>query len=120
MNRTGDAARLASESLPYLLEVNHRGKKIVVCHADFPEVEYAGDISDASLFDVIWSRSRINDINEGRPVSPEICGADFFIFGHTPMKKPLDYGNCKWIDTGAVFGNEITVVSLTANQMKGK
>lgn len=39
-------------------------------------------------------------------------GADHFWFGHTPLKRRYDSDNQHYIDTGAVFGGELTLVAL--------
>lgn len=41
-----------------------------------------------------------------------IRGADHFWFGHTPLLHRLDRENLHYIDTGAVFGGELTLVQL--------
>ncbi|THA09403.1 hypothetical protein [Rodentibacter pneumotropicus] len=38
--------------------------------------------------------------------------ADMFIFGHTPVRDPLKLGNRFYIDTGAVFNGNLTLVKL--------
>ena len=107
-----DLAKIASDELPYVIEISHKGKRFVVCHADYPEDEYTGDIDSKILFDVIWSRDRINKAMKNN-ASKEIVGADMFIFGHTPLRRPLQLDNCMWIDTGAVFGKELTIIELS-------
>ncbi len=114
-----DLAKLADEELPYVMEIHHRGKVIVMCHANYPSNEYTGKIDKHDLFDIVWDRSRIDDFKRNKP-SEEINGADLFVFGHTPLRAPLQVDNCLWIDTGAVFGKEMTVIELTADQLRGK
>ena len=59
---------------------------------------------------VIWNRERVSDAQDGI-VSP-IAGADLFIFGHTPARQPLKYANQMYIDTGAVFCGNLTLVQV--------
>lgn len=106
-----DLAKIAESELPYVIELNHKGKKFVICHADFPSNEYSGEIETEELFHIVWSRDRINKVMKTN-VSEPINGADMFIFGHTPLRKPLQVDNCMWIDTGAVFGKELTIIEL--------
>lgn len=106
-----DLAKIAESELPYVIELNYKGKKFVICHADFPSGEYDGEIKDEDLFHIVWSRDRINKIMKNN-ISEPINGADMFIFGHTPLKNPLQVDNCMWIDTGAVFGKKLTVIEL--------
>jgi serine/threonine protein phosphatase 1 len=98
--------------LPLVIEVSTNGKTIVICHADYPSGEYQfGKEIDEEA--VIWNRERISNAMDG--LGREITGADEFIFGHTPARKPLKYWNQNYIDTGAVFcGN------LTLRQIQGE
>ena len=102
-----DLAKIASE-LPYVIEVLHRGKKVVVCHANYPNDEYTGEIDKCDLHDIIWDRSRIESFKKEETIK----GADHFVFGHTPLRRHTNLGNCHWIDTGAVFSKELTVIKL--------
>lgn len=106
-----DLAKIADSELPYVIELNFKGKKIVICHADYPDNEYTGEIDDHDLFNIVWSRERIESVKRCRPTEP-IKGADLFVFGHTPLRKPYHVDNCLYIDTGAVFGKELTIVEL--------
>ncbi|CAM0103880.1 NinI-like serine-threonine phosphatase [Vibrio phage 5P1c] len=104
-------AKIIKSEIPYVIELHHKGKKVVVCHADYPEDEYTGNIETESLFDIVWNRSRIENYHRTGVLS-EIKGADLFVFGHTPLRKPLIKGNCAYLDTGAVFGKELMVLSF--------
>lgn len=103
-----DSAINRAYELPYWMEINHKGHKIVVCHADWPDDKYH---DNPDLHQMIWSRDRINKLIEFREHSP-IEGADLFVFGHTPLKDKLHVDNCMWIDTGAVFGKKLTMIEL--------
>lgn len=106
-----DLAKIASEKLPYVIEISYQGKKIVICHADYPNNNYTGEIDDHDLFNIVWSRERIEAVRRCMPTEP-IKGADMFVFGHTPLRKPFRVDNCLYIDTGAVFGKELTIIQL--------
>lgn len=95
--------------LPLVIEIETRGKKVVVCHADYPsdEYEYGKDIDTERA---IWNRERISDAMDG--YHKDIAGADLFIFGHTPARQPLKYANQMYIDTGAVFCGNLTLVQV--------
>ncbi|EPK4134934.1 metallophosphoesterase [Klebsiella pneumoniae] len=96
-------------ALPLIIEVMIEGKRVVICHADYPHNEYAyGRPVDAEQ--VIWNRERVSAAQDGI-VSP-IAGADLFIFGHTPARQPLKYANQMYIDTGAVFCGRLTLVQI--------
>ena len=106
-----DLVKLAAE-LPLIIEINQNGHKTVICHADYPLDEYTGELELDYAHDVIWSRDRINTIKQ-HSVSKPIKGADLFVFGHTPLRRPLLLDNCAWIDTGAVFGKELSIIEIT-------
>ncbi|HFW9305536.1 TPA: hypothetical protein ACIDP8_004397, partial [Shigella sonnei] len=63
---------------------------------------------DVDLHQVLWSRSRLGERQKGQGIT----GADHFWFGHTPLRHRVDIGNLHYIDTGAVFGGELTLVQL--------
>lgn len=95
--------------LPLIIELVTGDKKYVICHADYPHDEYEFDKPvDFQL--VIWNRERIADSQDG--LAKEIKGADLFIFGHTPARQPLKHANQMYIDTGAVFCGNLTLVQV--------
>lgn len=95
--------------LPLVIELVTGDNKIVICHADYPSNEYAfGKPVDDQQ--VIWNRERVSDAQDG--IAHEITGADLFIFGHTPARQPLKYANQMYIDTGAVFCGNLTLIQL--------
>ncbi|NRF76637.1 metallophosphoesterase [Citrobacter braakii] len=95
--------------LPLVIELATGDKKIVICHADYPvgTYEFGKDIDEEQ---VIWNRERISNSQDGN--HHEITGADLFIFGHTPARQPLKYANQMYIDTGAVFCGNLTIVQV--------
>lgn len=97
-------------SLPLIIELNIDDKKIIICHADYPHDEYKRDLTGIEEH-LLWSRERIGRAKDG--IITNIKGADQFIFGHTPLKEKLVMANQTYIDTGACFGNKITIIRLT-------
>ncbi|MGF2447945.1 serine/threonine protein phosphatase [Klebsiella sp. 3-N_Kleb.] len=95
--------------LPLIIELVTGDRKVVICHADYPHNEYEFDKPVPEEM-VIWNRDRVSDAQDGN-VS-EITGADLFIFGHTPARQPLKYANQMYIDTGAVFCGNLTLVKV--------
>ncbi len=95
------------QHLPFILEVHSRTGKHVIAHADYPDDVYEWQ-KDVDLHQVLWSRSRLGE----RPKGQGITGADHFWFGHTPLRHRVDIGNLHYIDTGAAFGGELTLVQL--------
>lgn len=96
-------------NLPFVIEVDNDGKKIVICHADYPSDKYEFD-KVISCEASIWDRQRYTDSRAN--YQSVITGADLFVFGHTPVNKPVRYENQLYIDTGAVFGKQLTVIEL--------
>lgn len=95
--------------LPLIIELVTGDRKVVICHADYPHDEYAFDKPVPEEM-VIWNRERVSNAMDG--VVSEITGADLFIFGHTPARNPLKYANQMYIDTGAVFCGNLTMVQV--------
>lgn len=92
-----------------MIEITTEHGKYVIAHADYPSDEYVyGKAINQHL--VVWNRKRLSAAMKGE--SEEITGADKFIFGHTPLVKPLLFKNQLYIDTGAVFGNRLTVIQI--------
>lgn len=95
--------------LPLILHLQLRDRTIVVAHADYPSGHYVWN-SPVDEEKIVWSRSRIERLQQGE--GQMITGADAFYFGHTPLQTPLTAWNQHYIDTGAVFGNQLTVVQV--------
>lgn len=100
--------RKAAE-LPLIIELVTGDRKVVICHADYPHNEYAFDKPVPEEM-VIWNRDRVSYGHRGK--ASEITGADLFIFGHTPASEPLKFANQMYIDTGAVFCGNLTMVQV--------
>ncbi|MEL8417725.1 serine/threonine protein phosphatase, partial [Escherichia coli] len=45
-------------------------------------------------------------------IGGEISGADRFIFGHTAVKRTKTFWNQQYIDTGAVFCGNLTLMKV--------
>ncbi len=73
-----------ADELPLIIELVSKGKKYVICHADYPcdKYEFGKPVDHQQ---VIWNRERISNSQDG--IVKEIKGADTFIFGHTPAVK---------------------------------
>ncbi|EEZ5221273.1 serine/threonine protein phosphatase, partial [Escherichia coli] len=95
--------------LPYIIELNTGQETIVIAHADYPDNEYQFG-KEVPLFNVVWARERISDSMDD--IGGEISGADRFIFGHTPVKSPKTFWNQQYIDTGAVFCGNLTLMKV--------
>jgi len=95
--------------MPLIIHLQLQDKLIVIAHADYPADRYAWE-APVDPFDVVWSRNRVEQAKQGRATA--ISGADAFYFGHTPLAEALSAANLHFIDTGAVFGNRLTVVQV--------
>ncbi|HDW7606078.1 serine/threonine protein phosphatase [Escherichia coli] len=98
-----------ADELPLIIELVSKDKKYVICHADYPcnEYEFGKPVDHQQ---VIWNRERLSNSQDG--IVKEIKGADTFIFGHTPAVKPLKFANQMYIDTGAVFCGNLTLIQV--------
>jgi len=86
------------------LTVNTAYGTVGVVHA-----ESARKWTDNCLLDRennLWARSRIY-----HAPGPTVTGVDIVVVGHTPVKKPMKLANVLYIDTGAVFGEYLTLLS---------
>lgn len=95
--------------MPLIIHLQLAERVVVVAHADYPADRYSWQ-AEVDPFKVVWSRSRVEQVQQGR--GEAISGADAFYFGHTPLAKPLSAANLHFIDTGAVFGNRLTMVQV--------
>lgn len=92
--------------LPLIIELFINNKLIVVAHAGYPHNEYKFG-KEISNKQVIWSRERLEKNDNS-----EIKGAEFFIFGHTPLREVMQIANRVYIDTGAVFSGNLTLIRV--------
>ncbi len=97
------------QHLPWILELHCREATHVIAHADYPDDVYQWQ-KPVNLTEVLWRRARLSAHLAGEGAA--ITGADHFWFGHTPLRQRVDSDNLHYIDTGAVFGGELTLVQL--------
>ena len=102
-------AIIECDQLPYIIEIDCKGLKHIIAHADYPSSEYAWQ-KNVDKQAILWHRGRLNGHFSGK--SSPIRGADHFWFGHTPLKHRYDAENQHYIDTGAVMGGELTLVQI--------
>ncbi|WP_017347185.1 metallophosphoesterase [Pantoea sp. A4] len=95
--------------LPLVLHLQRENDIVVIAHADYPASHYAWE-HELDWQQVMWGRNRINHLMQGE--GEGIAGAQAFYFGHTPLQRPLHRANLHYIDTGAVFGNGLTLEQL--------
>lgn len=99
-----ELAVLASQ-LPYAITID---EKIGVCHAEPPTLDWNDAIGEPSSYHkekMIWGRNRVY-----RDLVTE--NIDITYHGHTILKEKTTRGNAVFIDTGAYFYNNLTVVEI--------
>lgn len=102
-------ALLRCHALPLIIELETHSQTFVIAHADYPANQYEWNkpVDENRL---VWSRERLNKNMSGK--GEDIEGADRFYFGHTPLNEAVHFHNQNYIDTGAVFGNQLTMVQV--------
>lgn len=104
-------------TLPLMIETEVDGKTVGFVHGDINDWDTAAYIiknlteedidNDITAQKLIWGRSRIKSRN-----AIPAKGIDHVFLGHTPLEDVITLGNCHFIDTGAVFGNKLTVLNI--------
>lgn len=101
-------------TLPIALEIETDKGLIGIIHAECPVVSWL-DLEDALTNHnkipykeiAIWSREKISHENYDR------VNDIYAVFvGHTVIENPIQLGNVYYIDTGAVFDRNITVIDI--------
>ncbi|WP_273122530.1 bis(5'-nucleosyl)-tetraphosphatase PrpE [Bacillus weihaiensis] len=89
----------------------HDNGKLIVAHAGIKE-EYIGKTNSRVKTFVLYGDITGETNPDGTPVrrdwSKHYNGTAMIVYGHTPMKIPKRTNRTINIDTGAVFGNELT------------
>jgi serine/threonine protein phosphatase 1 len=112
--------------LPYALEIQLvTGGTAGLIHADVVAHDWPAtrawlesDAADESLLELVWSRERayalIARFENARTGAPPVAvaGIDWVAFGHTPLAAPVACANTRWLDTGAVHGNRLSIAEL--------
>lgn len=101
----------ASEQ-PVLISVDFAdGRKVAICHAEYPLPFWAPDQveSDPDLvWAMQWSRTRIQTNDDSL-----VEGIDHIFCGHTIIDEPVTLGNTHFIDTGGFESNNLTLLCLS-------
>lgn len=105
----------AFKALPFAMTVDTAEGKVGLIHAD--PVCNDWDKLEANIGEyyvqqaALWERSTAQN---GMDISfnATVKNIRAVICGHTPFKKPQHFGNVFFIDTGAVFGHEFTILRL--------
>jgi serine/threonine protein phosphatase 1 len=106
-------------TLPYAIEVTHKGKVFGCVHASVPYeftswedfVDCLENDNAALKKECVWDRNFIEYHNNPH-YNTVVEGVDFTIHGHTPIKQPMIIGNRVHIDTGLVYGKYLTLAEF--------
>lgn len=120
-DNTKQQMREAFTTLPYAMEIATAKGKIGVVHAGvttrthwntfLEKLETDENVQDYAL----WTRAHYDRFNAVGNAET-IAGVKYVIVGHTPTQEPIQAGNIRYIDTGAVY-NIKRLGNLTALQI---
>jgi serine/threonine protein phosphatase 1 len=98
------------QTLPRVMEVETEYGTIGILHADAVETTWKAYHEQVNMLhlnnSILWGRTRIN--SDSKKIVNDI---DAVVVGHTPLKEVAVLGNVVYIDTGAVYGYALTVLS---------
>jgi serine/threonine protein phosphatase 1 len=99
-------------ALPIAITLETVAGPIGIVHADCPATHWdvllealKTETAEQVGMCCMWSRDRIT-----QGFTEEVQGVRAVVVGHTPMQNWTSLGNVIYIDTGAVFGHEFTVL----------
>ena len=109
-------------ALPIAITLETAEGDIGIVHADCPSQTWSNLIAalDSAHGEQVasccmWSRDRIT-----QGFTEEVQEVRAVVVGHTPMQNWTSMGNVLYIDTGAVFGREFTILDAATLQPVGK
>lgn len=121
-DNTKQQMRQAFSVLPYAMEIPTAKGKIGVVHAGvtsrthwdtfIEKLETDENVRDYAL----WTRAHYDRFNAVGNAET-IAGVKYLVVGHTPTQEPIQAGNVRYIDTGAVY-NMKQLGTLTALQIQ--
>jgi serine/threonine protein phosphatase 1 len=107
---------VAFQMMPLAIEVDLGRCRIGIVHADCPvenwaDLEAALNGPNRDMFEewMLWSRARYDERR-----ADGVKGIDTVFVGHTVVPAGFRLGNVAYIDTGAVYGRELTLLNLSA------
>ncbi len=104
------------ETLPYVIDVQTKNGLVGIVHANCPVDDWnileenlnSSIMVDAICDSILWDRTRINFSD-----TSIVENVYKVIVGHTPVDGvPYELGNVLFIDTGAVFVNNLTIIEI--------
>jgi len=99
-----DYYHILKDNTPLAMEIPYKGKKVGVIHANVTSGVW-GDFDEQRD---IWDRTRTRIPG----VYNDIQGIDVVVVGHTVLGTPVWINNVFHIDTGCVFGYDLTIKSI--------
>lgn len=102
--------------LPLAIQVETPTGTVGIVHAEVPGNDWERlRHPDKQAEEVaLWARDRISFGDDS-----VVANIDRVYVGHTPLEKPAQLGNVHYIDTGAVFGHELTIVCINDTMTGG-
>ena len=102
------------DTLPIAIEVDTPSGLVGIVHGDCPFTSWEELVEVLSSENALViaetclsSRERIIKMDDSG-----VTGVARLFVGHTPVPRPMTLGNVHYIDTGAVFGNPLTVMQI--------
>lgn len=100
--------------LPHSITVETNSGSFGICHAQPPSSNW-DDVKEPTEKDIknmLWSR---DIVNRHSFMTENI---DFTIHGHTPLNDISHVGNCIFIDTGAFFTENLTMINVDSIEIE--
>jgi serine/threonine protein phosphatase 1 len=95
----------AESMMPVWMELESEGGLVGIVHAEPPE-DWA-KIEEENHQNLIWSRTKIKQEDKSM-----ISGVLKVYVGHTPVEEPCNFGNTRFIDTGAFHTRNLTIEQI--------
>lgn len=110
-------------TLPYAIEIETPKGLVGIVHAEVPGGDWSAFVDE---LESDCSNKRFRNLREcalwmrdkaSRQDQTHVANVDRVYVGHTPMREWRVLGNVYYIDTGAVFGNKLTVCEIGEGAM---
>lgn len=99
------------KDLPYIITTEINNELIGFIHADVPAEDWNVIVENLDkeyvLEQLIWGRTKIANND-----NTTITNIDKIYLGHTILNEPKQLGNCIYIDTGAYYYNNLTILKI--------
>lgn len=104
-------------AMPLAIQIETPTGTVGIVHAEVPGNDWHRLRSpDKQAEEVaLWARERVSFGDDSL-----VANIDRVYVGHTPLERPAQLGNVHYIDTGAVFGRELTIVQINEGGNDGR